>query len=51
MLSVGFAAKSFFPISPEIKKWIHEDECTSATTVDAVFQPYVLMGQPLKVLQ
>ena len=31
-LSVEFAAKSFFPISPEVKKKrIHGDECTSAT--------------------
>ena len=31
-LSVEFAAKSFFPISPEIKKkWIHRDQYTSVT--------------------
>ena len=49
-LSVEFAAKSFFPISPETKKnRIHGDECTSATLVDAVFQPYVSMAPPLKV--
>ena len=35
-LSVEFTAKSFFPISPEIKKRIHGDECTSATPVDTV---------------
>ena len=35
-LSVEFTAKIFFPISPEIKKRIHGDECTSATPVDTV---------------
>ena len=50
-LSVEFTAKSFFPISPEIKKRIHGDECTSATPVDAVFQPYVSVAPPSKVPQ
>ena len=50
-LSVEFAAKSFFPIFPEIKKRIHGDECISATPVDAVFQPYVSVAPPSKVLQ
>ena len=50
-VSVEFTPKSFFPISPEIKKPIHGDECTSATPVDADFQPYVSMAPPSKVLQ
>ena len=50
-LSVEFAAKGVFPISPKIKKRIHRDECTSATPVDEVFQAYVSMAPSLKVLQ
>ena len=51
-LSLEFAAKSFLPISPEIKKKrINGDECTSATPVDEIFQPYVSIAPPSKVLQ
>ena len=48
------ANTSFFPISPEIKKRIHGEECTSgpsATPVEAVLQPYISMAPPSKVLQ
>ena len=50
-MSVEFTPKSFFPISPEIKKPMHGDGCTSATPVDADVQPYVSMALASKVRQ
>ena len=43
--------RASFPSLQRFKKRIHGDECTSATPVDADFQPYVSMAPPSKVLQ
>ena len=51
MVSVEFAAKSFFPICPEIKKMDSRRLMYFGDPVEAVFQPYVLMAPPSKVLQ
>ena len=51
-MSVEFAAKSFFPICPEIKKKMDSRRLMYfGDPVEAFFQPYVLMAPPSKVLQ